>query len=187
MDATTCVMGIGVLYIKNYNIYIYIYKNHILREPCMYYANERERYVNSILYGGESNCVHQIQLRPRAFFELCDILTRNHLIRATYNMSINEQVFIFLHIIGHNVRLRVVGSRFFRSIETVYIYFKIVLKAILRLHKHMIKSPSDSTPPEIRNNTRFHPYFQVSFFFFNWLGFILLVLGRCSFFRKPKH
>ena len=132
----------------------------------MNYINERERYINSILYGVESNCVHQIRLTPRAFFELCDVLTRNHLIRATYNMSIKEQVLIFLHIIGHNVRLRVIGGRFFRSTETVHRYFKIVLKAILRLHKHMIKSPGDSTPPEIRNNTRFHPYFQVSCIFF---------------------
>ena len=129
MGTAACVMAVGVLYIKNYKK-----KNHIPREPRMNYANERERYINSILYGGESNCVHQIRLKPRGFFELCDILTGNHLIRATYNMSINEQVLIFLHIIGHNVRLRVIGSRFFRSIETVHRYFKIVLKAVLRLH-----------------------------------------------------
>jgi hypothetical protein len=68
-------------------------------------------------------------------------------------MSIREQVLIFTHTIGHNVRLRVVGGRFYRSIETVH---------RLKLHKHMIKLPDSDTPLEIRNNGRFYPYFKVS-------------------------
>ncbi|KAK5846004.1 protein ALP1-like [Gossypium arboreum] len=71
-----------------------------------------------------------------------------------------EQVAIFLHIIGHNVKFRVIGSRYYRSIETIHRYFRVVLKAILKLYKLAIRLPDEPTPSEIRNNTRFYPYFK---------------------------
>jgi hypothetical protein len=77
-------------------------------------------------------------------------------------MSIREQVLIFTHTIGHNVRFRVVGGRFYRSIEMVHRYCRHVLGAVLKLHKHVIKLPDSDTPLEIRNNSRFYPYFKVS-------------------------
>ncbi|KAK5839925.1 hypothetical protein PVK06_008781 [Gossypium arboreum] len=67
---------------------------------------------------------------------------------------------IFLHIIGHNVRFQVIGSRYYRSTETVHRYFRIVLRVILKLYKLVIRSPDESTPSEIRNNRRFYPYFK---------------------------
>jgi hypothetical protein len=69
------------------------------------------------------------------------------------------------------VRFRVVGGRFYRSIETVHRYFKHVLGAVLKLHKHVIKLPDSDTPLEIRKNGRFYPYFKVSLkvFFFPFL------------------
>ncbi|KAG8486493.1 hypothetical protein CXB51_019874 [Gossypium anomalum] len=52
------------------------------------------------------------------------------------------------------------GSRYYRSTETVHRYFRIVLRAILKLYKLVIRSPDESTPSEIRNNRRFFPYFK---------------------------
>ncbi|KAK5794000.1 hypothetical protein PVK06_035189 [Gossypium arboreum] len=101
-----------------------------------------------------------IRMRPIAFFNLCDILSRNNLLQSTKSVYIREQVLIFLHIIGHNVRFRVIGSRYYRSTETVHHYFRIILRAILKLYKLVIRSPDESTPSEIRNNRRFYPYFK---------------------------
>ena len=84
-------------------------------------------------------------------------------------MSIKEQVLIFLHTIGHDVRFRVVGGRFYRSVETVHRYFRHVLRAILQLYKHMIREPDKDTPLEIRKSSRFNSYFKVSS-----IGFIFL-------------
>lgn len=128
-------------------------------------------FMDSILYAGKKKCIDQIRMSPLAFFEFCKILAENNLIRETINMSIREQVLIFLHIIGHNVRFRVVGGRFYRSTESVHRYFRLVLRGVLRLYKHLIKQPDNSTPLEIRNNRRFYPYFKVSFkncFFFSF-------------------
>jgi hypothetical protein len=135
------------------------------KEPHVNREYERWIYMDSILYGGKQDCIDQIRMSPIAFFEFCKILAYNNPIRETINMSIKEQVLMFLHIIGHNVRFRVVGGRFYRSIESVPRYFRVVLRGVLRLYKHLIRKPNDSTPLEIRNSRRFffHPYFKVRF------------------------
>ncbi|KAH1130402.1 hypothetical protein J1N35_001780 [Gossypium stocksii] len=53
-----------------------------------------------------------------------------------------------------------IGSRYYRSIETIHRYFRVVLRAILKLYKLVIRLPDESTPSEIRNNPRFYPYFK---------------------------
>ena len=97
-----------------------------------------------------------------AFHNLCHILTEGEYVRPTIHMSITEQVFIFLRIIGHNVRFRVMGSRIYRSTEIVHRYFKVVLKGVLKLYRALIRLSSEDTPLEIRNSRGFYPYFQVN-------------------------
>ena len=108
---------------------------------------------------------------------LCKILGKNNLLQETIHMSIKEQMLIFLHAIGHDVRFRVVGGRFYRSIETVHQYFRHVLRAILQLYKHMIREPDKDTPLEIRNSSRFNSYFKVNSkgFYFSLLFFSLYI------------
>ena len=67
-------------------------------------------------------------MKPITFHHLSHILTEGEHVRLTIHMSVTEQVLIFLHIIGHNVRFRVMGSRIYRSTETVHRYFKVVLR-----------------------------------------------------------
>ncbi|KAK5786333.1 hypothetical protein PVK06_040969 [Gossypium arboreum] len=54
----------------------------------------------------------------------------------------------------------VIGSRYYRSIETIHDYYRVVLRAILKLYKLVIRLPDESTPSEIINNPRFYPYFK---------------------------
>ena len=155
MGVAASLLAFGIIVVQRFRS-----RNQIVHEPCINRDYERESYINSILYGGDQICIDQIRMRPIAFFNLCDILTRNNLLHSTRSVNVREQVIIFLHIIGHNVRLRVVGSRYYRSIETVHRYFRIVLRAILKLHKLLIRLPDESTPPEIINNPRFYPYLK---------------------------
>jgi hypothetical protein len=87
------------------------------REPYVNRDFERESYINSILCSEDEHCINQIRMRPISFFELCKILSEKNLVRETINVSIKEQVVIFLHTIGHNVRFRVASGRFHRLIE----------------------------------------------------------------------
>ena len=90
------------------------------RAPYVNHVAEREHYINSILHGSERHCVNQIKMKPIAFEELCHILIEEEQVRPTIHMSVTEQVLIFLHIIGHNVRFHVIGSQFHRSTVTVH-------------------------------------------------------------------
>ena len=123
----------------------------------------KESYINSILCNGDQHCINQIRMRPISFVELCKILFENNLVRETINVSIKEQVVIFLHTIGHNVRFRVAASRFHRSVETIHRYFRVVLKGVFSLYKHVVRLSDNETPLDIHNNRRFYPYFKVSF------------------------
>ena len=106
--------------------------------------------------------MNQLRMKPIAFHHLCHILTEGGHVRPTIDMSVTEQVFIFLHIIGHNVRFRVMGSQIYRSTEIVHRYFKVVLKGVLKLYRTLIRLRSEDTPLEIRNSRRFYPYFKVN-------------------------
>ena len=121
-------------------------RTQLPRAPYVNHAAEREEYINSVLHGTEINCVNQLRMKPIAFHRLCDILTEGEHVRPTIHMSITEQVFIFLHIIGHNVRFRVMGSRIYRSTKTVYRYFKVVLRGVLKLYRALIRLRSKDTP-----------------------------------------
>jgi hypothetical protein len=99
-------------------------------------------------------------MKPVVLYNLCDVLTSRDLLRPTQNMSIREQVIVFLQIIGQNQRFHFI-SGIYRSVETIHRYFIIILKAVLKLYKHLIKDPEDTIPAEIMNNQRFYPYFKV--------------------------
>ena len=105
----------------------------------------KESYMSDILYRGDACCVHNIRMRPFAFYALCRILGENNLLQETIHISIRKQVLIFLHAIGHNVRFRVVDGRFCRSVETVHYYFKHFFRAVLQLYKHVISLPDQDT------------------------------------------
>jgi hypothetical protein len=158
MTTVASVIAVGLVIVND------IRSRRVLRrEPHVNREYERGIYMDSIFYGSRQDCIDQIRMSPIAFFELCKILTENNLIRETINTSIKEQVLIFLHIIGHNVKFRVVGGKFYRLIMSIHQYFKVVLGGVLTLYKYLIKQPDNSTPLEIRNSRRFYPYFKVSF------------------------
>ena len=86
-------------------------RRQLPRAPYVNHAAEREEYINSVLYGTKTHCVNQLKMKPVAFHHLCHILTEGDNVCPTIHMSVMEQVFIFLHIIGHNVRFCVMGNR----------------------------------------------------------------------------
>jgi predicted chitinase len=76
-----------------------------------------------------------------SFFALCNVLRVRGLIRETSGCSVEEQVAMFLHIVGHNQRFRVVHQAWRRSIETVSRVFHQVLYAVGEMRVEMIRPP----------------------------------------------
>jgi len=104
----------------------------------------------------DTHCLNQIRMRPAPFSELCEVLEERELLMNTMHVSVREQVMMFLHILVHNERFRVIEGRFFRSTWTVHNYFHMVLKATLKLY-HNFVNPRSLRPSKILNNSRFYP------------------------------
>ena len=62
-------------------------------------------------------------------------------LEPTRNMGVEEMVAIFLHILAHDIKNRVIKRQFMRSGETISRKFNNVLLAVLRCHKELLKHP----------------------------------------------
>ena len=106
LASVTSILFVGVALLRK------LQRRRLPRALYVNHATEREHYINSILHGSERHCVNQIRMKPIALYHLCHILTKGEHVRPTIHMSVTEQVLMFCHIIGHNVRFRVIGSQF---------------------------------------------------------------------------
>jgi len=156
IGAAVTVIATGVSIIEQERNKIYI-----LRESRINTIAQWEFYIDSILNRDHKNCVEQIRMKPVVLYNLCDVLTSCDLLRSTQNVSIREQVIVFLQIIGQNQRFYFISGIYYKSVETIHRYFRIVLKAVLKLYKNLIKDSGDTVLAEIMNNPRFYHYLKV--------------------------
>ena len=129
--------------------------------PLRIMDEERQKNLDLIYNYNDVECVSMLRMRRAPFFRLCQLLRERNLLTDSLHSCVEEQVAMFLHIIGHNQRFRVVHVNWRRSIETVHRYFKEVLYAIGELRQDLIKAPSNETPLKISNSPRWYPYFKV--------------------------
>ena len=129
--------------------------------PMSVMDEQRQFILNRIYNCTDLECVHMLRMRRAPFFHLCEVFRNRQLLKDTLHSSVEEQVAMFLHIVGHNQRFRVIHNVWRRSVETVSRHFKEVLYAIGELRDEMIKPPSAETPLKIRNSHRWYPYLKV--------------------------
>jgi predicted chitinase len=109
----------------------------------------------------DMECVAMLRMKRVPFFSLCNLLRTRKLVPETVGCPVEEQVAMFIHVVGHNQRFRVVHQSFRRSIETVSRIFHQVLFAIGELRAEMIKPPSTVTHPKIMGSHRWFPFLKV--------------------------
>ena len=137
------------------------------RRPRITYGPIHERdkirfaYLNQKKSQCDVTCRNMLRFDRAPFFRLCDILRERKLLQDSVHVSVEQQVAMFLHTIGHNVRNRVVATNFGRSFYTISFYFRRVLHAIGELRNDYIRPPSLEIPTKIAGNQRFYPYFKV--------------------------
>lgn len=164
----------------------YYYFNSMTRRPCRSLSSPcGSGFMTEVLNGPDDVCQEMFRMDKHVFHKLCDTLRQRGMLRDTAGVMIEEQLAIFLNIIGHNERNRVIQERFQHSGETISRHFNNVLKAIKSLSREFLEQPPVSTPPEIKRNNRFYPYLKVYFqtlvlvhimriLLFHSLGFLLL-------------
>ncbi|KAJ8430858.1 hypothetical protein Cgig2_015518 [Carnegiea gigantea] len=82
----------------------------IPRQPYVNRDINRENYISSILYCGDTDCLNQIRIRLGPFSKLCEMLERRALLVNTMHMSRREQGLMFLRLLCHNVWFRAIGG-----------------------------------------------------------------------------
>lgn len=107
----------------------------------------------------------QFRLEKHIFYLLRDALCERKLLKDTNRMTVDEQLLMFLHTIGHNVRNRVIQDRYQHSGEPISRHFNKVLDAINGLHDVCITDPNNQVPSKILGDARFYPYSKVCLLF----------------------
>ncbi|XP_043702850.1 uncharacterized protein LOC122653008 [Telopea speciosissima] len=134
--------------------------NHITKEPCRNSALKSTKFIDEVLSGQSELCRENFRMDKQVFYKLCDVLQAKGLLRHTTRIKIEEQLGIFLFIIGHNQRTRAVQERFRYSGETISRHFNNVLNAIMQISTDFFENPDSNIPPEILQDPRFYPYFK---------------------------
>jgi hypothetical protein len=101
-------------------------------------------------------------MRRATFYVLVKMIRERGMLQDSIHTSVKEQVSMFLHIVGHNQRFRVIHSSFKRYMDTFSRYFKQVLFAVGEHRGEMIKPPLGRKPPKIENSYIWWPYFLLS-------------------------
>lgn len=86
-------------------------------------------------------CREVLRMGPEAFMQLCMKIRSSGRVKDSTRTTVDEQVAKFLHIIGHNVKNRIVSFFFHRSWETVSRHFHNVLRAIISLENEFLVQP----------------------------------------------
>ncbi|RYR42538.1 hypothetical protein Ahy_A08g039008 [Arachis hypogaea] len=89
----------------------------------------------------DETCIENTRMDRCAFHALCNMLKRVGRLEPSRNMDVEEMIAMFLHIIAHDVKIRVINRQFVRSKETISRRFNDVLLAILRCHNLLLKKP----------------------------------------------
>ena len=122
---------------------------------------QRQTNLRFIYQSNDTHYVDQLRMKRAPFFQLCDLFRARCLLRDSIHCSIEEQVAMFLNIVSHNHRFRVIQPTFRGSFETIGRYFAEVLYAVGELRNEMIVPPCTAVPPKVQNSRRWNPYFKV--------------------------
>ncbi|XP_077247701.1 uncharacterized protein LOC143887511 isoform X2 [Tasmannia lanceolata] len=112
----------------------------------------------------DERCHDLLRMNVDCFTRFVHILKGTGWLNDTIHCSVEEQLAIFFHIISDDQRNHCMKAYFRRSGETVSRYFSKVLDAIMSMTNLLIKPPSPDTPPQIRANERWYPYFKLKSF-----------------------
>jgi hypothetical protein len=126
-----------------------------------------DAYMKELLNGHPGVCYEMFRMDVDVLRHLCNELKRLRILKEDKGIvSLEESVAMFLYIIGHNTRMRVVSDRFQHSTETVQRRFRRVLRAIHELGMILIKPDPgcNELPLSLHTNGKYYPWFKVHLF-----------------------
>ncbi|KAA0031771.1 retrotransposon protein [Cucumis melo var. makuwa] len=101
----------------------------------------RELAYFRMIHESDLVCLQSTRMDRRTFTIICHLLRNVAGLSSTEIVDVEEMVAMFLHVLAHDVKNRVIQREFVRFGETVSRHFNIVLLAVLRLYEELIKRP----------------------------------------------
>ena len=75
------------------------------------------RYLLRDMYdGSEVTCYDQLRVTKRSFHDLCVMLREKSRLRGSVHRNVEEKVAMFLHVLGHGVKMRVLRATYKQSL-----------------------------------------------------------------------
>ncbi|KAI9117843.1 hypothetical protein K1719_011258 [Acacia pycnantha] len=144
------------------NFFIIISNNSIhTKEPIRDSRLTGAEWVLELRFGHSDRIYEAFRMERFVFNKLCTLMIQKGWLADSRYVSVDEQLGIFLYLIGHGSSNRNVCERFQRSGQTISKYFRKVLTTMLQLAHEIIKPPPlDMVPMEIRDNPKHFPYFK---------------------------
>ncbi|XP_042051418.1 putative nuclease HARBI1 [Salvia splendens] len=100
------------------------------------------KHLDRLVRVTDRACVDNLRMDRNTFGRLCRILRdRVGLIDQKF-VTVEEQVAMFLCVLSHHTKARIVGFRFMRSSQTVSKYIHTVLRGLLTLHNLFLVKPT---------------------------------------------
>ncbi|GJZ56420.1 hypothetical protein Tco_0611613 [Tanacetum coccineum] len=112
------------------------------------------QYTQELLQGNNLQCTELIRMSRDSFVRLCNHFKEKNWLRDSKHISVEEKMFIFLMIIGHNERFSVMKRRFQHSKETIHNCFHEVLDKMLVFSEEVIRPTTFNPNPNIPENNR---------------------------------
>lgn len=101
----------------------------------------RQLNFRRMIFDSDVTCIENIRMDISTFLKLCNMLQTTGRLAPTKNMDVEGMVAMFLYILSHHAKNRIVKREFVRSGETVSRHFQLVLGSVLRLHEDLFKKP----------------------------------------------
>lgn len=125
------------------------------------------KHLHRLVGTTNADCMSNLRVDRNTFGRLCRLLRELGGLRDWKYVTVEEQVAMFLGVLAHHKKNRVVGFDFWRSGETISRYIHTVLKAILKLHGLLLVKPDPV--PEDCNDSRW-----------KWFKVIIYIVFRFS-------
>ncbi|XP_073119787.1 uncharacterized protein [Henckelia pumila] len=103
--------------------------------------NAQLNHLHRTIEAGDIQCIVNLRMNRNAFGRLCFLLINvGGLVESRY-VRVEEKVAMFLSILAHHKKNRVIGHDYIRSGHTISAHFHEVMRALVKLHPLLLVKP----------------------------------------------
>jgi hypothetical protein len=134
------------------------------KRPCRTSAFTGAKWVAELNLGHPKRMYQAFRMSKTNFLSLCHLLESSYGLQNAERISVQEQVAIFLWIVGQRANNRSAQERFQRSGETISRRFHDVLTSLSAMAIDWVRPwpwPREEVHKKIQDSARYFPHFQV--------------------------